>query len=142
MKSLATTALAICLLVIIGCAEGTAPAPETTATIAEATNKVEANISGMDCSGCSSSVTTAVNGVEGVTACAVDLKTGDVSVALADDADVEAAKANIEAAIASLSDGKFTVNTIAVSTADDAADDAETPAEAQEDAPTETGSGY
>lgn len=121
MKSLATTAIALCMLVLIGCAEGTAPEPE--AAITEAANQVQANVSGMDCSGCSSSIAAAVEGIEGVTACQADAKTGDVQVALADNADAEATKAEIETVIAGLSDGKFTVNTIAVSTtANDHAD--------------------
>ena len=52
MMKLLATALALCLFVIVGCAEGNAPSPEAAATIAEATNKVEANVTGMDCLGC------------------------------------------------------------------------------------------
>lgn len=114
MKPLVTTAIALCMLVLIGCAEGSAPEPE--AAITEAASKVQANVSGMDCSGCSSSIAAAVEGIEGVTACQADAKTGDVQVALDDSADAEATKAEIEAVIAGLSGGKFTVNTIAVST--------------------------
>ena len=116
MKTLATSAIALCLLVMIGCAEGNAPAPD--AAITDATNKVQANITGMDCSGCSSSVAAAVKEIEGVKDCYADVKTGDVTVALNDDADAEAAKVEVEKVIAGLSDGKYTVKTIAVSTGD------------------------
>jgi len=115
MKLLATSALALCLMVIIGCAEANAPAPDT--TITDATNKVEANISGMDCSGCSGAVVAAVENIEGVSAAHADVKTGAVQVALTDKADAEVAKAEIEKVLAELQDGKYTVNTIAVSTA-------------------------
>ena len=117
MKLLATSALALCLMVLIGCAEGTTTSPETSSAIADATNKVEANISGMDCTGCSGAVVAAVEGIEGVTAAQADVKTGAVQVALTEDVDVEAAKAQIEKVLAELQDGKYTVNTIAVSTA-------------------------
>ncbi|MFK7788960.1 MAG: heavy-metal-associated domain-containing protein [Phycisphaeraceae bacterium] len=116
MKTLATTALALCLLVFIGCAEGNAPSPDTEAAITNATNKVEANVTGMDCSGCSSSIASAVEGIDDVTACKVDLKTGDVSVALTDDADGSAKLLEVEKVIQGLSDGKFTVNTITLTT--------------------------
>lgn len=120
MKTLATSALALCLLLFVGCADGNAPSADTEATITNATNKVEANVSGMDCTGCSGSIASAVEGIDGVTACYVDLKSGDVSVALADDADAKAKMLEVEKAITSLSDGKFTVNTISVSTEGDA----------------------
>ncbi|MGB0767488.1 MAG: heavy-metal-associated domain-containing protein [Phycisphaeraceae bacterium] len=141
MKTLALAALSLCLFVAVGCAEGNAPSPETQAVVTEAKNKVSANVSGMDCTGCSSSIASAVEGVDGVTACVVDLKTGDVNVALADDADAEAAKIDIESAITALSDGKFTVNTIAVSTAETDAD-ADDASNDKADAPADTGSGY
>ncbi|MEM6257135.1 MAG: copper ion binding protein [Planctomycetota bacterium] len=117
MKLLATPALALCLMVMIGCAEGNTPSADAAATIEAATNKVEANVSGMDCTGCSGSIEAAIAQIEGVTAATADVKTGDVKVALADDADSEAAKAEIEKVIAGLSDGKFTVENIIVSTA-------------------------
>lgn len=116
MKLLTTSALALCLLVMIGCAEGNTPSPDATAAIENANNKVEANISGMDCTGCSYGIETALAEIKGVTAAKADHATGAVTVALDDDADAEAAKAEIEKAIAGLSDGKFTVDTITVST--------------------------
>lgn len=116
MKTLATSALALCLLVFVGCAEGNAPAPEAEAAITNATNKVEANVGGMDCTGCSGSIAAAVEGIDGVTGCLVDLKSGDVSVALADDVDGSAKMLEVEKVIQGLSDGKFTVNTITLTT--------------------------
>ncbi|MEM9348406.1 MAG: copper ion binding protein [Planctomycetota bacterium] len=117
MKLLATSALALCLMVMIGCAEGNTPSADAAATIEAATNKVEANVSGMDCTGCSGSIEAAIAQIDGVTAATADVKTGDVKVALADDADTDATKAEIEKVIAGLSDGKFTVENIEVSIA-------------------------
>lgn len=122
MKLLATSALALCLLVTVGCADSSAPTTDTAAAIENASNKVQANISGMDCTGCSGSVTAAVTGIDGVTACYVDLASGDVSVALADDADAEMKMDEIKTAITELSDGKFTVNTITAGTEEMAKD--------------------
>jgi Cu+-exporting ATPase len=119
MKTLVTSAIALCLLVLVGCAEGNAPAPD--ATITDATNKVEANITGMDCTGCSSSVAAAVKGIDGVKDCYADVKSGNVTVALADDADAEAKMLEVEKVIAGLSDGKYAIKTITVSTGDTAA---------------------
>lgn len=116
MKTLATSALALCLLVMIGCAEGNAPSADALATFENANNKVEANVTGMDCTGCSGTIESAVAGIEGVEAVMVDLASGDVKVALSDDAEAEAKMLEIESAIQALSDGKFTVQTITVST--------------------------
>lgn len=130
MKLLLAPALALCLAVI-GCAE-TGPS-EPSAEITAATNKVEATVEGMDCSGCTGEVCAAVEQIAGVTGAHADLKTGKVSVALADDADAEAAKAEVEKVIAGLSDGKYTVNTInAISPNQDAE-----PADAEGDTDTE-----
>lgn len=121
MKLFTTSALALCMLVLIGCAEGDATSPEAADKIANASNKVQANITGMDCTGCSSSVVAAVEAIDGVEAASADVASGDVTVALKDDADAEVAKAEVEKVIAELQDGKYTVKTIMVSTA--AADD-------------------
>ena len=116
MKLLTTSALALCLLVMIGCAEGNAPSADA-AAIENANNKVEASVTGMDCSGCSSQIESAVGDIKGVTAVTADFATGDVKVALEDNADAEAKKAEIEKVIAGLSEGKkYKVNTIEVST--------------------------
>lgn len=117
MKMLTTAAVALCLLIFVGCDAAdnqTPPTPDT--MITAATNKVQANILGMDCTGCSSSVEAAVAKIDGVTGCSADVKSGDVVVALKDDADAEAKKAEIEQVIASLSDGKYKVKTITVAT--------------------------
>ncbi|MBX2851110.1 MAG: cation transporter [Phycisphaeraceae bacterium] len=119
MKLLTTSALALCLAVMIGCAEGNAPSPDALATFENANNTVEANVTGMDCTGCSGSIESALTSIKGVEAAMADVASGDVKVALADDVDAEAVKAEIEQAIAGLSDGKFKVQTIAVSTAGD-----------------------
>lgn len=115
MKMLTTSALALCLLILVGCAEGNAPDAEAANVISAANNKVEANISGMDCSGCSGSIIAAVEGIDGVTACMVDLKSGDVSVALTDEADAGEKMLEVEKTITSLSDGKFSINSLTVS---------------------------
>ena len=112
MKLLTTSALALCLLVLVGCADGNAPDSEAAATISAATNKVEANITGMDCSGCSSSVVAAVEAIEGVEAASADVATGDVKVALTDDADAGAKLIEIEKVLAGLEDGKYKVKNI------------------------------
>ena len=114
MKLLTTTVLALCMLIVVGCAEGNAPSPDAAATISNATNKVQANISGMDCSGCSSSVVAALEAIQGVTAASADVASGDVKVALADDADVDAAKMEISKVISELQDGKYAVKTMAI----------------------------
>ena len=114
MKRLTTSALALCMLIFVGCADSTTPAPN--ADIANATNKVEASVEGMDCVSCSGAIVSAVEDIEGVTGCHADAKTGAVQVALTNDADAEATKAEVEKVIAGLKDGKFTVSTIAVST--------------------------
>lgn len=116
MKTLATSALALCLLVLIGCAEGNAPSPDALATFENANNKVEANVTGMDCTGCSGSIESAVADIDGVEAVMVDLASGDVKVALSDDAEAQAKMLEIEKTIQALSDGKFKVETITVST--------------------------
>lgn len=115
MKLLTPSALALCLLVFVGCAEGNAPSPETDTVIANATNKVEGNIEGMDCTGCSGSVMAAVEAIEGVTACHADVATGDLEIALKDDADSDAKLKEIKAVLTALEDGKYTVKTINVS---------------------------
>lgn len=134
MKLFATSALALCLTLAIGCAEGNTTTPEAATLIANATNKVEANIEGMDCTGCSGSVVAAVEQIEGVKAASADVATGDVKVALEDDADGEAKLKEIEAVLASLSEGKYTVIEINAFTAHQG--DPET-GEAQETAPAE-----
>ena len=50
-----------------------------------------------------------------MTAASADVESGDVKVALSDDADAEAAKAEVEKVIAGLSDGKYSIQTITVS---------------------------
>lgn len=132
MKWIATFGMALSLA-LVGCSEsGTADA-ETTATIQAATNTVEAKVTGMDCSGCTGSVCGAVAQIAGVTAATADLETGKVTVALADDADAKAALKEIETTIAGLSNGKYTVNSIEVSTKEAAEDktpeESETPKE-------------
>ena len=120
---------------LIGCAESSS-GPD--AAIAQASNKVQANIAGMDCGGCTSSVCTAVEQVAGVTGAHADLKTGKLTVALEDGADAEAAAKEIETVVAGLSKGKFTISDITTTTAtDDAApaeDDADPAQEPAEDA--------
>ncbi|MEO0476188.1 MAG: cation transporter [Planctomycetota bacterium] len=116
MKTLATSALALCLLVMIGCAEGNVPSADALTTFENASNKIEANVTGMDCAGCSGSIEAAVADIKGVEAVMVDIASGDVKVALSDEAEAEAKMAEIESAIQALSDGKFTVQTITVST--------------------------
>lgn len=115
MKLLTTSALALCMLILVGCADSTTPGPE--ANIADATNKLEGSVEGMDCVSCSGAIVSAVEDIDGVTGCHADAKTGAVQVALADDADAEATKAEVEKVIAGLQDGKYTVTTFAVSTA-------------------------
>ncbi len=129
MKLFTNSALALCLLIMIGCADSDTPSAETDALIANASSKVEANVSGMDCTGCSYGIESALAEVTGVTAAKANHATGEIEVALADDADAEAAKAEIEKVLGVLSNGKYTVNTIAVSTKADAeAEAAEEPA--------------
>ncbi len=106
MKLFALPALALFTLMFAACTE----------PITEATKKVEANITGMTCSDCSSEVVAAVKGVKGVTACEADAKTGAVIVALDDDVDGGAAMLEVEKVIMGLSDGKYTVNTLTLST--------------------------
>lgn len=115
MKTLLTSALALCLLIAVGCAEGNAPDPAASAVIENATNKVEANIEGMDCSGCSSSVVAAVEAIEGVEAASADVASGDVKVALAEGADTDAKLLEIESVLQGLQEGKYTVKTITAS---------------------------
>lgn len=112
MKLLTTSALALFMFVLVGCADGNAPSPETDAVIANATNKVEANIEGMDCSGCSGAVVAAVEAIDGVEAASADVASGDVKVALSDDVDTDAKLLEIESVLAGLQDGKYTVKTI------------------------------
>lgn len=112
MKLLATSALTLFLLIAVGCAEGNAPSSETKTILANATNKVEANIEGMDCSGCSSSVVAAVEAIDGVEAASADVASGDVKVALADDADTDAKLLEIEAVLQDLQEGKYTLKSI------------------------------
>lgn len=114
MKTLLALAASLCLgltVSLVGCSDTTTNQPEP--MILTANNMVEAEISGMDCGGCVYAVSTAVKQIDGVSACRVDLKTGKVSVALEDNVDADAAAAEIQTAIAGLSDGKFTVNSIA-----------------------------
>lgn len=115
MKTLLTSALTLCLLIAVGCAEGNAPNAETEATIANATNKVELNIEGMDCSGCSGSVVAAVEAIEGVEAATADVASGDVAVALADGVDAATKGIEIEAVLQELQEGKYTVKSITAS---------------------------
>lgn len=111
MKTLlALPALALCLM-LTACADSTTPAPD--AEITEAANKVEANITGMTCTGCSGQVCDAVEKVAGVTKAWADPKTGQVTVALEDDADTDAALKEVQATIIGLSDGKYSINEIA-----------------------------
>ena len=112
MKLLATTALTLCLILLVGCADDNAPSTETSATIANANNKVEANITGMTCSGCSGEVVAAVEDIDGVKAASADFETGDVKVALEDTADTDAKLKEIKSVLAGLSDGKYKVKTI------------------------------
>lgn len=112
MKTLLTSALTVCLLLAVGCAEGNAPDPAADAVIANAANKVQANIEGMDCSGCESAVVAAVTAIDGVEAASADAATGDVAVALADDADKAAKLIEIEAVLQELQEGKYTVKSI------------------------------
>lgn len=138
MKTLAALAMTACFT-LIGCAESSSPESQsqtqdqTEVDIAAATNKVEADIDGMTCGGCSYQVTTAVKEVPGVTACTADPATGAVKVALDDAADAEATKAEVEKVIAGLSDGKYTIKSITTVVAEP---DAEQPAES---APTDEG---
>ena len=105
MKTLSALTLTACLT-LIGCADGSsAPNPE----VLNASNKVEATVTGMDCSGCTGSVCSAVEQIAGVTGAQADLKTGKVTVALEDEADSAAISKEIESVISGLSDGKYTV---------------------------------
>ena len=133
MKLLALSALALCFA-IVGCGES-ASGPD--ADIMAATNKVEANVQGMTCSGCTGQVCSAIeNKVAGVTGAYADLKTGTVTIALEDDADTQAAAKEIETLIAGLSKGKYTVSDVKAITADDApATDETTDEPADEQAP-------
>jgi copper chaperone CopZ len=126
MKLLATSALTLCLLIAVGCAEGNAPDPSAESVIANATNKVEANIEGMDCSGCSSAVVAAVKGVDGVEAASADVASGDVKVALKEDVDATEKLLEIESVLQELQEGKYTVKSI---TASHPADSEGTPTE-------------
>ncbi len=114
MKILTALALAGFLL-IAGCADS-----ETTpsTSIADASHRVEASVSGMDCGGCTSHVCGAVEQIAGVTGATADLEAGKVFIALEKDADTNAAKAEIEKVITGLSDGKFTVGGIETFTPD------------------------
>lgn len=112
MKTLLTSALTLCLLIAVGCAEGNTSSPEADAVIANATNKVEANVEGMDCSGCSGAIVAAVEAIDGVQAASADVASGDVKVALADDVDAGAKLIEIEAVLQELQEGKYTVKTI------------------------------
>ena len=109
MKHTATLLLAACLT-FVGCSDTSSP----TTTVLSATNKIEMNISGMDCTGCSSSICSAVEQVAGVTGAIADVKTGDVTIALEDRVDASEAKIEISKVILGLSDGKYKVNTITI----------------------------
>lgn len=131
MKLFTTAAVALCLLVFVGCDAETDTPPTPDTRITDASNKVQANITGMDCTGCSGSIVAAVEAIDGVTAAQADVATGDVIVALSDDADAQATKVEVEKVITGLSKGKYTVKTISATTGDAAkSDEAETkPAE-------------
>ena len=133
MKLFTTAAVALCLFMFVGCDAADTETPPTPDTrIIDANNKVQANITGMDCTGCSGSIVAAIEKINGVTAAHADVASGDVIVALEDGIkDPEAVKAEIEATILGLSKGKYAVKTINVSIADveDAAKDQALPAE-------------
>jgi copper chaperone CopZ len=137
MKTLLTAALTLSMLFAVGCADGNAPSPETNAVMANATNKVAANIEGMDCSGCSSSVVAAVEAIDGVMAATADVATGDVEVALEDNADTDAKLEEIQTVLVGLQEGKYTVKTISASGAqkDKTADEPKPAEEPAQDEP-------
>ena len=130
MRLLAASMLMVCL-VFVGCAEN---ATEVSAEIANASNKVEANVDGMTCSGCTGEVCAAVEGIAGVTGAHADVKTGKVSVALEDGVDTEAKMQEIETVIAGLSDGKYKVSAVV-----DASDSTQTPADKDDEQMQENG---
>jgi len=111
MKLSMIPALALCVLMLAACAESTDP----NRAISAATNKIQVNIEGMTCTGCSGSVVAAVQQIDGVTACSADPATGDVVVALADAADTDAKLLEVETLLQQLEDGKYKVKSITVS---------------------------
>lgn len=108
MKTLAALALAGSLA-LVGCSESGNTADTA---IANASYRVEANVSGMDCAGCTSQVCAAAEEVAGVTGATADLETGKITIALEEGADADAAKAEIEKIITGLRNGKYTVGGI------------------------------
>ena len=134
MKLFAATALCLSLA-LAGCGESTSTSGDATLQdIASAPNRVEANISGMDCTGCSGSVCNMAEGIAGVTGAHADPGTGEVILALSEDADHDAVVAAFEEQVVAMSGGeKYTVNTINTVTAEEATEE---PAE-EEAAPAE-----
>ncbi len=131
MKLFAAPALCLCLLLIAACAD-TAPT-EPGISITDANTTVEANVEGMDCTGCSGGICSALKEVDGVADAHADHKTGKLVVALNDDADAAAAAKEIETVVAGLSKGKYTISGVEVVTKDEAEEkapaDDETPAD-------------
>ncbi|MFN3165951.1 MAG: heavy-metal-associated domain-containing protein [Phycisphaeraceae bacterium] len=114
MKTLAATALTLCL-VLVGCADSAGPEPD--ASLFTEANTATAKVDGMTCSACEGAVCSAIEEVEGVEAVTADAGTGQVKIAIKDGATLDT-KA-VEQAVAK-ADFKFQSLTLPEPPKDDA----------------------
>lgn len=115
MKTMTASALALCLVFLaIGCGEAKTQGPA--ADILSADNKVEATVTGMDCSACSSALCTAIEKIDGVEKAHADVKSGKVIVALKEGTDAKATEQLVSDAIIAVDKDKYTVTELTSTT--------------------------